>query len=202
MADGPGLDVATRALVAARRDPDAFGLAFEELWPEVVRRLARATRSPDTARDLAAEAFAKALAHAHRFDPGRGNAMQWLWTIARRELIAWQRRGVVERRARARLGLSEVAPGRVGDDSGLSPAIEAVGAAVDSLGPVERRLVALRVVDGYSYRAVADALGCSPGAARVRYSRAMAKLRVEVARRLGAGLGGSLHARPGPPRGA
>lgn len=186
MAGDRALDVATRALAASKRNPDAFGLVFEELWPEVVGRLARATRSREAARDLAAEAFAKALQQAHRFDPKRGNAMQWVWGIARHELVAWHRRGVAERTARTKLGLTTTPPAEPDVDGAVGTSLDAVASAFGGLSSAERRVVALRLLDEHSYASIAAALGCSPTAARARYSRAMAKLRAEVARSLGA----------------
>jgi RNA polymerase sigma-70 factor (ECF subfamily) len=53
---------------------------------------------------------------------------------------------------------------------------EAIRAALLQLSDKEREAIRLRVLDDQPYSAVAAALGCSEGAARVRVHRGLARL--------------------------
>src|SRR3982750_3541353 len=72
----------------------------------MVTYFARRTYDPEAAVDLVAETFALALRDARKW---RGSddedAAAWTWGIARHPLSRWDRRGAVERRALARLGV-------------------------------------------------------------------------------------------------
>lgn len=175
----------TELLVVARHDPSAFGELFQSLWPLLVRRLVRQTFCPEIAADIASETFARAVVRCAQFDPERGSARAWLWTIAQNELRSWLRRGAVDDRARRKIRFDV----RVDEDV-LDDLLDAAAAnewraalrdALVSLRPDARTVVRLRVLDDLSYREIADALGCSEGAARVRFSRAIGSLRNALA---------------------
>jgi len=63
---------------------------------------------------------------------------------------------------------------------GWTPAIDS---ALAGLAGSSRRAVELRVVHGSSYEEISDELGCTPLAARIKVSRALAELRVDVPKR-------------------
>ena len=56
---------------------------------------------------------------------------------------------------------------------------EQLGRAMGALPFVHREVLLLRGTEGLPHRAVAEALGCSEGAARVRLTRALAALKRE-----------------------
>src|SRR5919107_4739443 len=93
-------------LAALPGRPDDFALFYRRHVRGLLGYLLRRTGDAELAADLCAESFAAALAGARRFDPARGPAVAWLYGIARRLLIHAQRRGVVEDRARRRLGMA------------------------------------------------------------------------------------------------
>jgi hypothetical protein len=117
-------------LLAARRDADAFA--------ELYRR---------HARPLA----------GFLFDPARGDAVGWLYGIARHQLGRRARHGSVEERARRRLGMERLEL----TDSDLR-AIEACDdatVALQSLPPEQRDAITARVIAEQDYAAIADAAG-------------------------------------------
>ena len=68
--------------------------------------LVRRTADAEVALDLWAETFAQAVAGHHRFrGTSEGEAAAWLYSIARRQLALYLRRGSAERRALEKLGL-------------------------------------------------------------------------------------------------
>jgi DNA-directed RNA polymerase specialized sigma24 family protein len=92
-------------------EPDAFAVFFRRHVGALLEHFASRTHDRGLAADLCAETFATALDDAHRFNPARGLAVDWLYGIARRLLNEAERRGVVQGRARRRLGLAALAPG-------------------------------------------------------------------------------------------
>jgi len=169
-------------LLRARSDGEAFGRFYTRNRDPLAAHLYRLTLSSEVAADLLHESFAKALMHLERFDPRKGNGRMWLYGIARHEYLAWVRHGETERRARQRLGLRAAPPP---DDAlayieGLVDAAEvsaALRAALGSLSPVDREIIEHRVLEHRSYEEIAALVGCTPAAARVRLSRALARLK-------------------------
>ena len=60
---------------------------------------------------------------------------------------------------------------------------DALREALDSLPQAQRHAVTLRIVDELDYETLSDALGTSPGAARLRVSRGLRALRIRLALR-------------------
>ncbi len=181
--DGHELPVRSdaRLLREARTDPGAF----RELYERYARRVhgfhLRRTRDPDAAHDLTAETFAQAWLARTRFrDEAGGSAGPWLYGIARHVLLASVRKQALERSATERLGVfdrldrepSEAQP----DESWLDGLEEALGDLPDG----QREAIELRVVADLAYDDVAERLGTTPRAARVRVSRGLAALRERI----------------------
>src|ERR1019366_7879027 len=105
----------------------------------------------------------------------------WLFTIARRQLSHYLRRGHTRRAAIQRLGISTP---RVHEDD-LAPIEEAAGLGevrlglnveLDRLSGEQREALQLRVVEEMPYEEVARRLGVSEDAARARVSRGLRAL--------------------------
>ncbi len=171
----------TNLLAVAREDPAAFGELFRAVWPALVQKLARQTFCPEVAADIASETFARAVVRCRQFDPARGTARGWLWSIAQNELRSWLRHGVVSTRAQRRIGfrapVSSEDLDELLDIAAADAWHDALRSALAVLTPDSRRLVRLRVIDDLSYREIAAQFGCTEGAARVRFGRAIGALR-------------------------
>lgn len=176
---GPAeLPVDAELLRASRTDPDAFRELYTRYSERLFRYFTRRTNSEDTALELTAETFSRAWVTRERFEDQRdGSAAPWLFGIARNVLLMSIRRGTVERRTAARLGVLE----RLDlDGSGDAPGAgwaEGADELLDSLPLSQREALRLRVVDELTYDEVADALDTTPSAARVRVHRALSSLR-------------------------
>jgi RNA polymerase sigma-70 factor (ECF subfamily) len=133
------------------------------------------SRDRETAEDLASATFEKALRLWGRFDPRRGTAKAWLLGIARTTALDWFR---AEGRRRRREEAAAV-PERVEEvfGEGLSPALDA---ALQTLSPGEREVIALRIVLDLDSEAVGRVLGISPTAVSTRLSRALKRLEERV----------------------
>jgi RNA polymerase sigma-70 factor (ECF subfamily) len=147
-------------LLAARRDADAFA--------ELYRRHARPL------------AGFLVLSGLDRFDPARGDAVGWLYGIARHQLARRARRGAVEERARRRLGMERLE--LTDADLRAIEACDDATVALQSLPAEQREAIHARVIAEQDYAAIAQASGSSEPAVRQRVSRGLATLRDRLAR--------------------
>ena len=157
--------------------PAAFGVFYARHVRTLLGYHYRRTRDPEVAADLTAETFAAALYSVTHFNPERGNASQWLYGIARNQLLGFWRRRRVSDKLRRKLSMNVVAidPAqsaeleRVEARAGIGPALDAVQQLPERL----RAAVQLRILEGLSYDEIAARLGCSNGAVRVRVFRGL-----------------------------
>ncbi len=135
--------------------------------------LAYATRrvGPAAAPDVAAETFAVATRRVADIPPD--GALPWLLATARNVLLASaradSRRGAREARAFDR---SESHAADVPDHAVRAAELDVVLRALDRVPEPDRELLLLVAWDGLPLNQAAVVLGCSAGAARVRWLRA------------------------------
>jgi len=168
-------------LAGSSDDPSTFDELFERNIDAVVRFHLRRTGCPHTAADLAAETFAEAFASRKRYAPTGAPAQAWLFTIARRQLSRYVRREQVATKYRRRLGISPTALDdaeleRIESLADSGPDRAAIRDALDTLPSQRAEAVWLRIGQDLTYRQVAERLGCTEGAARIRVSRGLTQL--------------------------
>lgn len=183
--DGSGAGEEELLLVRAATDADAFAEFYDRRQAQVLRYFVGLSGSHQDAAELHAETFAQALAHVDQFDPERGTAGAWLYTIATNQFRKFQRAGVISRRYREQeelmtpsmaLDESERAA-EVADAQVLTPhLLRAMGGLSEAL----RSAVWLRVAHDLPYREVAERLGVTEGTARIRVTRGLRHLRVAL----------------------
>jgi RNA polymerase sigma-70 factor (ECF subfamily) len=150
---------------------------------EVLAFFARRVVVADVAIDLMAETFAQAYRDRRQFrGETDGEALAWLFGIARHCLSGYLRRGSAERRALGRLGverraLHDFELERIEELAGLGEIAGELRSELEGLDVEQREALRLRVVEERSYADVALALGVSEQAARARVSRALRELR-------------------------
>lgn len=182
-----GSDSDDRLLVGAVTDPGAFAEFYERYEQAMLAFFVHRTRDPELGADLTAEVFAAALAGARRFRPGGAPASAWLFGIAQHKLAKSRRRGVVEDRARRRLGM----PPLVLEDEDIKRIERLAGGESNVVSLFERLpadlrdAVRARVLDERSYEEIAGELRCSTAVIRKRVSRGLARLRDEVGEEAG-----------------
>jgi DNA-directed RNA polymerase specialized sigma24 family protein len=173
-------DQATDESLLTSGEPAAFGVFYQRHVREILGFMMRRTGNPETAADLTAETFAAAIVARRRFRPDGAAASSWLFAIAHRKLVDFQRRGYADERARRRLGLERRAVGE--DDAALigllgeSPTVRSLSA----LPTDQRAAIQARVLDERSYPDIAAELGTSEVAVRMRVSRGLATLRGRI----------------------
>jgi len=172
-------------LAASVARPELFVELYDRRARDVLAYFARRTFDAQAAVDLTAETFAAAFAARGRFrDRGTG-ADAWLFTIARRQLGRFIRRGYAERRARDRLAMTDLVLARddverVEELIDFAAVGRAVAVAFRQLPPGIQEALALRVVEGCSYAEAARLLGCSEQVVRARVSRGLRRLATEL----------------------
>jgi RNA polymerase sigma-70 factor (ECF subfamily) len=166
----------------ARSDAGAFRELYDRYAERVYRFHLGRSRNPDAAHDLTAETCAQAWLGRMRFrDEAGGSAGPWLFGIARNVLSASVRRGRLERAACARLGLLERLDREPATADPDESWLDGLDEALAELPESQLDALRLRFADDLPYDDLADALGTSPQAARVRVHRGLSALRLRLA---------------------
>jgi RNA polymerase sigma-70 factor (ECF subfamily) len=173
--EGPSSERDEELALAARTDPEAFGLLYERHRLAVFRYLRTRTRSEDDAGELTAIVFERALTAIPRYRPTGGGVAAWLIRIARNAAVdAGRRATAVPLAADVTDGIGSNGPEeRVLADEVRSSLV----ATVNSLPPIQREAIALRYAAGLTARQIGDVLGKSDQATQKLLSRALATIR-------------------------
>jgi RNA polymerase sigma-70 factor (ECF subfamily) len=149
----------------------------------VYRTAFRVTRDPHTAEEVAASTFWQAWRQADRFDSHRCDAKAWLLRIARTRAIDALRHvdpagchadpvGIAEARADV---ISDPQEAMLVDERAA-----AVRAAVATLAPLRRQLLALAFFRGLTHDEIAERSGLPLGTVKTHIRKALAELRTAL----------------------
>ena len=168
-------------LSAARTDPKAFRELYDRYAERMYRFHLARSRDADAAHDLTAETFAQAWLGRTRFeDLAGGSAGPWLFGIARNVLSASVRRGRLERSATTRLGILERLDREPAAVEPEEAWLDGLDEALVELPETQLDALRLRFVNDLPYDELADALGTTSRAARVRVHRGLQTLRIRL----------------------
>jgi len=178
--DDPGPDGLEALVADARRgDRTAFDELVRRTYVDTYTLAVRLTGNEEDARDVVQEAYLRAWKGIRRF---RGDAAFTTWMY---RITANASYTLVERRRRRRtMQLDDVddpidrrldaQPDTLAESSA---GLDELSAALDRLPATLRSLVILKDVYGLSHEAIADELGISVAAAKVRLHRGRKRLR-------------------------
>ena len=176
-------------LLRSNRDPEAFGILYDRTVTDVLRFCMRRLGDAATAADITSEVYAAAYAQRGRFRDTGAPVVAWLYGIARRQIASYVWREKVSEKYRRKLRIDPASIGqpdieRIEALVDFEPMRGALREAVAELPSAQAEAVHLRVVDDLPYPEVANRLGCTEGAARVRVSRGLTRIAesLEVAR--------------------
>lgn len=171
------------ALFSLQLNAEHFASLYERMAQDLLVFLTRRTGNPDVALDLVSQTFVEGFAKRGQF---RGRSLEqaesWLWSVGRRQLSDYWRRGQVERKALEHAGC--VAPRAMTDDeyervealAGTSTRNARLHRNMQALPEEQRSAVYLRIVQEREYDDIAVTLSISEQAARARVSRGLRTL--------------------------
>lgn len=176
--DIPAAEVAVLiARIGRDRDSAAFERLFRHYAPRVRAYMTGLTRDRALAEELTQETMAAVWNKAHLFDPERGNAATWIFTIARNQRIDAFRRG-------RRPVFDPADPAFVPEleppaETGIGSRQEAeqLRRALDALPSEQSTLLRLSYFEDRSQSTIAADLGIPLGTVKSRMRLAFARLR-------------------------
>jgi RNA polymerase sigma-70 factor (ECF subfamily) len=164
---------------AQRGDRDAFDELVRRTFVDTFTLARRLTGNEEDARDVVQESYLRAWRGIGKFR-GEAQFSTWMYRITANASATHLRK---RRRHRAEPLEDVVEPADTRPEHQPAAAAEAgdslerIGAALDELPPKLRSLVVLKDVYGLPHEAIAEELGISVAAAKVRLHRARRKLR-------------------------
>jgi len=166
-------------LASAQEAPREADLAFERLYranrDDVYAYVTSILRDRAAAEEVTAAAFERAYRKRSRFDRNRGEPRAWLFGIARNAALdELRRRG---RQAELAADPEDLAGASVGESAEQSTRRLALAAALATLEPRERELIALKFFAGLGNAEIAAVIGVSESNAGTKLHRAVTKLR-------------------------
>jgi RNA polymerase sigma-70 factor, ECF subfamily len=159
----------------AAGDVDAFESLFRRYQSEVFRWIMRIVRNRAMAEELTLEAFWRMYRARASFDVVRGNCGGWLRRIATNVALDHVRR------VRPEVELTEDPPDAAMPDLVQQSEVRsAILRSINQLSPRIRTVVVLALIEEEPYENIAQALGISVNAVKVRVFRGVRTLRKEL----------------------
>ncbi|MBU0491679.1 MAG: RNA polymerase sigma factor [Chloroflexi bacterium] len=163
---------------AQQGDPGAFALLYDWYVQKIYNYIVMRVGDVETAQDLTADVFLKALESLDSFEWRGYPFSSWLFRIAHNQVVDYLRRQ--DKRRYAPL-LDEALPMA----NGLEPfqmmekqsSREQLLAALGQLTDIQREIIALRFASELPISQVAGVLGISEGAVKARQHSALSALR-------------------------
>jgi RNA polymerase sigma-70 factor (ECF subfamily) len=149
--------------------------AFRRHYGHVYGYFRRRLVDPGRAEELTQDVFAAAASALPEERPGDPPVLAWLYTVARRRFADEARRRGRERRAAGLL------PARGSSD--YEPIAGALREALATLPGGQARVVVLKLVRGLTFAEIGAEVGLTEAAARMRFMRALERLRAELSER-------------------
>ncbi|RJQ36411.1 RNA polymerase sigma factor [Candidatus Parcubacteria bacterium] len=155
-------------------DREAFSALYDRYIKKIYTYVYYKTHHKETAEDLTAKTFIKALEHIDSCDPDQRFGA-WLYRIARNTVIDHYRT------ARPALEIDDAwdipDTSDIARDADARQRLAAVRAEVQALPSVQRDILMLRLWEGLSYQEIAQIVQKSEGHCKVIFSRAIRQLR-------------------------
>ena len=146
---------------------------YTQFYSKVLGYIHARIRNRADAEDLCADVFEKVQRKLAEFDPAKASVSTWIFTITRNTVIDHYRRSKP----------SEELDENLADDGELDESLlnqetlSELARALKALPEELRDIIVLRYYDGKPLTEVAEMMGLSYGAVKLRHQSALAKLR-------------------------
>ena len=150
---------------------------LRDRYDEVLRFVSRRAANPADAEEITQTVFAEAAARLVVESTGAAPPLAWLYTVAQRRLIDEARRRASRGTA---LPLRDACETRDRQYGGEVAA--ALRKSVAALPRAQREVVVLRLVEGRPFAEIAERLGTTEAACKMRFRRGLAAVRATFER--------------------
>lgn len=176
-AAAPDAEFLLRAV--ARGDETAFERLYDLVAPRVYGLIRRVLRDPAQAEEVAQEVLVEVWRTAARFDPARGSATAWIFTIAHRRAVDRVRaeQAGADRVRRMAGSATQTPYDDVVEEATAHLEQQQVRRCLKSLTDLQREAITLAYYGGYTYREVAELLNTALPTVKTRMRDGLIRLR-------------------------
>ena len=166
----------------AQGDKQAFSELYDLVSPRVFGLIKRLLRDHAQSEEVTQEVFLEIWQTATRFDPNKGGATTWIFTMAHRRAVDRVRASQSSRDRDVRVGIRDhkVDYDHVAETIEVRLEHERVEKAMARLTELQRQAVTLAYYGGLSHSEVAEQLSVPIGTVKTRLRDGMIRLRDEL----------------------
>jgi len=163
-------------------DREAFGALYDATSSRIFGLVRRLLVDPAQAEEVTQDVYLELWQTAPRFDPARGNALAWMFTLAHRRAVDRIRSAQAARDRDLRIGARDldVPVDTVAEAAETRVEHERVKGALGELSELQRECVALAYYAGMSQSEIAARLGVPLGTVKTRLRDGMIRLRAAL----------------------
>lgn len=159
-------------------DPDVFAGLYDEHTNILFGFIMKRVWHRQTAEDLTAEIWMKALTKRKQYNPEKASYRTWLFQIARNHIIDHFR---ARKETQNIDDMWELADGTdIPHDIDMKMQLDKVREDMQQLTPLQREIVTMRIWHDLSHAEIAAIIGKKESAVKVTFSRAIALLRADT----------------------
>jgi RNA polymerase sigma-70 factor, ECF subfamily len=166
----------------ATGDEVAFGELYDQVSGRVLGLVRRLLKDFAQSEEVTQEIFLEVWQNATRYDPAKGSATTWIFTMAHRRAVDRIRSSQSSRDRDSRIGRRDLETDydSVSEFVEIRVENERVQQALQRLTQLQRQAVTLAYYGGYSHSEVAELLKVPVGTVKTRLRDGMIRLRDEL----------------------
>ncbi|MFO0495555.1 MAG: RNA polymerase sigma factor [Flavobacteriia bacterium] len=150
-----------------------YNIVVQNLSNQLYGFALRFMRNQDDAKDVVQDVFEKLWVNRKKVEFEKAKA--WMFTTAHNSMI-----NTINRNQRMQLPGNENIPERPRKDFNVFESGQVVDRAVNILPPVQKSIILLRDLEGYSYEEIGNILSLSPSQVKVYLFRARNKIKKQL----------------------